>query len=62
MANKEYNPIYNEAKVGPDSTRFESAMVKEMLTPMELDIFDLVVQTLKMMKVLLGIFNMDFKK
>ena len=42
MANKEDNPTYAEALYGPDSCGFISAMETEILTLIELKVFDLV--------------------
>ena len=45
MANKEDNPTYQEAMYGPDKAGFIAAMGKEMLTLMELNVYDLVTHT-----------------
>ena len=42
MANKEDNPTYKDAICGPDKAGFIAAMGKEMMTLIELDVFDLV--------------------
>ena len=42
MANKEDNPTYREAMCGPDKAGFIAAMGKEMMTLIELEVFDLV--------------------
>ena len=42
MANKEDNPTYREVMSGPDKAGFITAMGKEILTLMELGVYDLV--------------------
>ena len=42
MANKEDNPTYKKAMCGPDKAGFIAAMGKEMMTLMELNVYDLV--------------------
>ena len=54
MANKEDNPTYAEALYGPDSCGFIGAMETEILTLIELDIFELVKHELNM-NVILGV-------
>ena len=48
MANKEDHPTYAEALYGPNSCGFISAIEAEILTLIELDVFELVEQKLDM--------------
>ena len=41
LANKEDNPTHREATSGPDKAGFIAAMGKEILTLMDLDVYDL---------------------
>ena len=42
MVNKEDNPTYKEAMCCPDKAGFIAVMGKEMMTLLELDVYDLV--------------------
>ena len=42
MTNKEDNPTYRETMSGPNKAGFIAAMGKEVLTLMELNVYDLV--------------------
>jgi hypothetical protein len=54
MANKDNNPTFKEAMAGPDAGGFITAMEAEILTLIELDVFDIVDRN-NNMKVLSGV-------
>ena len=53
MANEEDHPTYTEALYGPDSCGFISAMDTEILTSIELNVFDMVERELDMNVILI---------
>jgi hypothetical protein len=54
MANKDDNPTFKEAMTGPDAGGFITAMEAEILSLIELNVFDIVNRT-STMKVLSGV-------
>jgi hypothetical protein len=61
MANKDDNPTFKEAMAGPDAGGFITAMEAEILTLIELNVFDIVDQT-NAMKVLSGVWALKRKR
>ena len=61
MANKEDHPTYAEALYGPDSCGFISAMETEILTLIELKVFDLVPRETNM-NVISGVWALKRKR
>jgi hypothetical protein len=61
LANKEDNPTFKEAMAGPDAAGFVAAMEAEVLTLIELNVFDIVEKT-NNMKVLSGVWALRRKR
>jgi hypothetical protein len=61
LANKEDNPTFKEAMVGPDAAGFVAAMETEIITLIELDVFEIVEKTSNM-KVLSGVWALRRKR
>ena len=60
LADKEDNPTYREVMSSPDKAGFIAAMGKEILTLMELDVYDLVEIT-PGMKIISGVWALQRK-
>jgi hypothetical protein len=61
MADKDDNPTFKEAMAGPDASGFITAMEVEILTLIELDVFEIVDRT-NTMKVLSGVWTLKRKR
>jgi hypothetical protein len=61
MANKDDNPTFKEAMAGPDVGGFITAMEAEILTLIELNVFEIVDRT-NTMKVLAGVWALKRKR
>jgi hypothetical protein len=61
MANKEDNPTFKEAMAGPDAGGFITAMEAEIVTLIELDVFEIVNRD-NTMKVLSGVWALKRKR
>jgi hypothetical protein len=61
MANKDDNPTFKEAMAGPDAGGFITAMEAEILTLVELDVFEIVLRR-PSMKVLSGVWALKRKR
>jgi hypothetical protein len=61
MANKDDNPTFKEAMAGPDAAGFVTAMEAEVMTLIELDVFE-IVQRNNNMKVLSGVWALKRKR
>jgi hypothetical protein len=61
MANKDDNPTFKEAMAGPDAGGFITAMEAEIITLIELDVFEIVDRS-SSMKVLSGVWALKRKR
>jgi hypothetical protein len=62
VANKEDNPTFKEAMAGPDAGGFISAMEAEIVTLIELDIFEIVNRDITMKVLLSGVWALKRKR
>jgi hypothetical protein len=61
MANKDDNPTFKEAMAGPDAAGFITAMEAEIMTLIDLDVFEIVTRN-DNMKVLSGVWALERKR